>query len=112
MDAFDFQTQLRNFTNYPVELGPYYTILGIYEELGILSEKLRTSLKDKEGKFTDRDIQRLQISIGDIIYYLTCMCTDIGANINDVLALCIKKQTLMKEQRLKTQLEENNIKHV
>lgn len=112
MDAFEYQTQLRNFIDYPVELGPYYTILGIYDELGKLSEKLRESLKDKDGNFSDRDIQRLEISIGDIIFYLTCMCNDLNININQVLEMNLKKQNLIKQKRTNEALDKQGIKHI
>lgn len=111
MDAFEFQTQLRNFNDYPLELGPYYTILGIYEELGKLSEKLRTSLKDNDGKFSERDLQRLQISIGDIMFYLVRMCIDMGVDVNDVLDLCLRKQNLIKQKSVTEKLDKNNIRH-
>lgn len=111
MDAFEFQTQTRNFANYPLDLGPYYTILGIYDELGNLSEKLRVSLKDSAGQFTERESQKIMISIGDVMYYLACMCNDMGFNMNDVLDLCLRKQNLIKQKTIDERLDKNNIKH-
>lgn len=111
MDAFEFQTQIRNFADYPVDLGPFYTVLGLQEEVGKLSEKLRTSLKDNNGTFSDRDLQRLQISMGDILYYIVRMCIDMGIELNDVLDICLKKQNLLKQKSVNEKLDKNNIKH-
>lgn len=110
MDSFEFQTQLYNFNDYPTDLGPYYTVLGLYEEVGVLSEKLKNSLKDNDGAFSERDIQKLQITIGDIIFYLTRMCIDIGINLDDVLDICLRKQNLLKQKKINDHLQQNGLK--
>lgn len=112
MDAFEYQTQIKNFADYPLELGPYYTILGIYDELGKLSEKLRESLKNREGDFSQRDLQRLEISIGDIMFYLVTMCNDLNINIDSVLNINLKKQNLLKQKRMSEELDKKGVKHI
>ena len=50
MNLNEFQENIKNFEEYPTDLGPYYLILGAQSELGKLSEKLKTFLNMLERR--------------------------------------------------------------
>lgn len=112
MELTDLQHQARTYADYEFGLGPYYSILGLSEEVGKLNEKLRVILKNNQGSFSSEDIVKLEISIGDTLFWLLNMISDLGVSIDETVALMLKKQILMKEKRdkktLTTNINDNN----
>lgn len=104
MELTDLQQQARNYADYEFALGPYYSILGLTEEVGKINEKLRVILKNNQGSFSNDDIVKLEISIGDVLFWLLNMISDIGVSIDETVALMLKKQLLIKEKRDKQKL--------
>ena len=49
MDIIEYQNNIRNFIDYPVEVGPYSVILSLSENIGILSDKLNKVLKSRDS---------------------------------------------------------------
>ena len=112
MELTDLQHQARTYADYEFGLGPYYSVLGLSEEVGKLNEKLRVILKNNQGSFSNEDIVKLEISIGDTLFWLLNMISDLGVSIDETVALMLKKQILMKEKRdkktLLTNINDNN----
>ena len=107
MELTDLQHQARTYADYEFGLGPYYSILGLTEEVGKLNEKLRVILKNNQGSFSNEDIVKLEISIGDTLFWLLNMISDIGVSIDETVALMLKKQLLIKEKKDKQKLVDN-----
>lgn len=102
------QTQARSYADYEFGLGPYYSILGLTEEVGVLSEKLRHILQENNGSFTQQDKIKLSISIGDTLFWLLNMMSDLNVPIEEVFSLMMQKQVLIKEKKEK----ENKAKNI
>jgi len=107
MEIGDLQSQARAYADYEFGLGPYYSILGLTEEVGKINEKLRVILKNNQGSFSNDDIIKLEISIGDAMFWLLNMISDIGVSIEETAALMLKKQLLIKEKKDKQKLVDN-----
>lgn len=106
MTIQEYQDSTKNFHNYPEEIGVYYSYLSLNEEIGNLSSKIKLSLLD-DYEVTDKERQKLGITIGDIIFWCTNMCSDMGLRLEDVLLLNIRKLNLIKEKAINEQLQKN-----
>ena len=102
MNLNEFQENIKNFEEYPTDLGPYYLILGAQSELGKLSEKLKTFLEENSD-FNDKDKRIL--SIGDTMFYLLSMANSLNISFEQIAALELRKRSLYKEQELKEKMK-------
>ena len=109
MELNDFQTQARHFVDYPVQIGPYASILSLSNNTGILSQKLYDTLKHIETPFTENEIKKMSITIGDILYDISNLCTDLGLTLDECAALNIRKRTIMKEKEIANMENKNKI---
>lgn len=100
MELNEYQQISQNFAFYPHALGPYYTTLGTMSMLGKLSERLQKSLKENDGKISQRDKQLIGIAIGDVLYYLACTATDLNLSLDDICRMNIRKNSYQKEQEI------------
>ena len=71
--------------------------------VGILSSKLHTVLEDDRGSFTDLAKNKIAISVGDALSDLCNICSDLGITMDEVIALNLRKQSMLKEMRIKEQ---------
>ena len=101
MDINDYQKNVREYIDYPKEIGPYSVILSLVKNMGKLSEKLNDVLINNHGSFDDKKRMNTIITLGDIIFDVTNMASDLDYTMNDVLSI-----NLMKYQN--TALNENN----
>lgn len=104
MNLNEFQENIKNFEEYPTDLGPYYLILGAQSELGKLSEKLKTFLEENSD-FNDKNKRILSISIGDTMFYLLSMANSLNISFEQIAALELRKRSLYKEQELKEKMK-------
>ena len=52
MEINDYQTQIRNYVDYPTDIGPFTTILDLSLNVGKLSDKLNKVLVNNHGSFS------------------------------------------------------------
>ncbi len=101
MEINDYQNNIRNFINYPPEIGPFTVILSLQDNLGKLSEKINKSLIEEHGGFTKEGRTKIAISLGDILFDISNMAYDLGYTLNDIISLNIMKHTMEKEKEEK-----------
>ena len=87
MEANDYQLQIRNFIEYPLEIGPFSVILDLQKDVGTLSEKLNKVLVENHGSFEHKDKFKVAISLGDILFDISNIATDLGYTLNDIISL-------------------------
>lgn len=100
MEFNDYQEQVRNFIDYPVEIGPFSVIYGIMSDTGTLAYKLRAILEEKHGEFNDVDKVKIQITLGDILRNISNMASDLNISLEEVAAINLRKLALQKEKQL------------
>lgn len=105
MEVNDYQNQIRDYIDYPTELGPFSVILSLQNNVGKLSEKLNNSLINDHGQFTEELTMKCIISLGDILFDLTNIASDLGYTMNDVISLNLTKHRLSKEREQKLNKE-------
>jgi NTP pyrophosphatase (non-canonical NTP hydrolase) len=81
----DYQTDSKKTAGYP-DIGHrvIYPVLGLAGETGEISEKIKKIFRDRKGEFTKEDIELLTLELGDVLWYLTQIATDLGINMEDV----------------------------
>lgn len=75
-----------------------YPALGLGGESGEVLEKIKKIMRDENEKVTDEKIKELIKEMGDVLWYLAALCTELKINLNEVAENNIKKLNLRKEQ--------------
>jgi len=91
MEVNDYQNQILKYKDYPTEIGPFTVIMTLQSNIGKLSEKLNKVLLDKHGSFEQEDKFKTIISLGDILFDITNIATDLGYTLNDVISINLMK---------------------
>ena len=100
MELDECQLMLRNYVDYPPELGPFSCAFSLWTNTGKLAEKMHTVLEQKHGDFEDTDKGRIAISISDILFDISNIAYDMGYTLDDIVNLQVRKQELLRRQRL------------
>jgi NTP pyrophosphatase (non-canonical NTP hydrolase) len=66
----------------------YYMLLGLASETGEVADKVKKALRDNDGYFT---IPELAMELGDVLWYVAGIATQLGLSLDDVAALNLKK---------------------
>jgi NTP pyrophosphatase (non-canonical NTP hydrolase) len=73
--------------NHPI----VYPTLGLVNEAGELAGKIKKIFRDKEGVIGEEDRQALKHELGDVLWYLTQICTELGLTLEDVAEANLEK---------------------
>ncbi len=84
--------------NHPI----VYPTVGLVNEAGELAGKIKKIFRDKGGVIAEEDRQALKGELGDILWYLTQICTELDLSLEEVASANIEK--------LFSRLERNKIK--
>jgi NTP pyrophosphatase (non-canonical NTP hydrolase) len=95
LDVNDFQTYQREsrktwsliHTDHPI----VYPTLGLVNEAGELAGKVKKIFRDKGGEISPADRDALRGEIGDVLWYLTQICTELDLRLEDVAAANLEK---------------------
>ena len=107
MEINDYQKQIRDWIDYPLELGPFSIILSLQNNVGNLSAKLNDALINDHGSFTKENGMKAAISLGDILFDLANISYDLGYSMNDIISMNLMKRKMAYDKK-KKESEENN----
>ena len=68
-----------------------YPTLGLVNEAGEFAGKIKKIFRDKNGKISDADRQALKEELGDVLWYLTQICTELDLTLEEVAATNLTK---------------------
>jgi NTP pyrophosphatase (non-canonical NTP hydrolase) len=90
-DALDFDAYQQAAARTGAVIGTEHPI--VYPTLGLTNEagKVKKICRDRRGQFTDADRQELALELGDVLWYLSELCTRLGLRLEDVAATNIAK---------------------
>lgn len=74
-------------TDHPI----VYPTLGLANEAGEVAGKIKKIFRDKGGIIGDDDRQALKYELGDVLWYLTQICTELDLTLEEVAAANIEK---------------------
>lgn len=61
-----------------------YPTLGLVNEAGEFAGKIKKIFRDKKGEISDEDKEMLKGELGDVLWYFTQICTELGMTIEEV----------------------------
>tara|TARA_Y100001935_G_scaffold253504_1_gene259840 strand:- start:396 stop:725 length:330 start_codon:yes stop_codon:yes gene_type:complete len=95
MDFDSYQIKARETALYP-DLGSnnIYPTLGLVGEAGEVAEKVKKVLRDKNGVFDMESKNAIKKELGDVLWYLSNLCTEFNFSLNDVALENLKKLKL------------------
>lgn len=74
-------------TDHPI----VYPTLGLVNEAGEVAGKIKKIFRDKGGTISEEDRQALKYELGDVLWYLTQICTELGLSLEEVAQANLEK---------------------
>ena len=109
LDNFDtYQRESRRtwglvHTDHPI----VYPTLGLTNEAGEFAGKVKKIFRDKDGVISEKDRQALKQELGDVLWYLTQICTELDLTLAEVAETNLDK-LLSRQERGKIRGEGDN----
>lgn len=99
MTLAGYQKNSRQTANYPSIGHPViYPMLGLAGEVGEVSEKIKKIFRDKDGHISTEDRQALKKELGDVLWYLTQICTELDLTLDEVAGANLAKLMSRRER--------------
>ncbi len=85
MNFTEYQTKSRATAKYPViGHGVIYPTLGLTNEAGEVAGKIKKVFRDKDGVISDETREALKAKLGDVLWYLAQVCTELNLSLDEV----------------------------
>lgn len=85
MNFSDYQTKSRRTAKYPAIGHPViYPTLGLVNEAGEVAGKVKKIFRDKGGEINAETLEALKSELGDVLWYIAQVCTELGLSMDDV----------------------------
>ena len=95
MDTQNFETYQRESRKtwgvIDVDHPIVYPTLGLVNEAGEVAGKIKKIFRDKGGLIGEADRQALKYELGDVLWYLTQICTELDLTLEEVAAANLEK---------------------
>jgi len=75
-----------------------YPTLGLCGESGEVAEKVKKLLRDKNGKLDQNTKKEIVKELGDVLWYLSAICSELKINLEDVAKINIAKLNKRKNK--------------
>lgn len=99
MNFNDYQKEADSTAMYPNRGHNYvYPVIGLAGETGEISEKFKKIIRDKNGVISEEDKKEIAKEMGDVLWYLSQICTELGIEFEDVAQMNIEKLKSRKER--------------
>ena len=85
MNFNDYQTKSRKTAKYPAIGHPViYPALGLVNEAGEVAGKVKKIFRDKGGVIGETEREALKSELGDVLWYIAQVCTELGLSLDEV----------------------------
>ena len=92
MDFSEYQTKSRKTAKYPVIGHPViYPALGLVSEAGEVAGKIKKIFRDKAGLVNDESREALKSEVGDVLWYVAQVCSELDLSLEEVAEFNIAK---------------------
>ena len=92
MDFNEYQHKSRKTALYPAIGHPViYPTLGLVNEAGEVAGKIKKVFRDKDGQISADTRQALKAELGDVLWYLAQVSTELGLTLDEVAEANIEK---------------------
>ena len=88
----EYQEKSRETAVYPDQGSNFvYPTLGLVGEAGEVAEKVKKIIRDNGGELDEEHKEALAKELGDVLWYLSQLATELKVSLNDVADINIKK---------------------
>src|SRR5512147_2236113 len=85
MNFTDYQEKAKNTAKYPViGHGVIYPTLGLTNEAGEVAGKIKKIFRDKDGVIGEAEREALKSELGDVLWYISQVCTELDISLDEV----------------------------
>jgi NTP pyrophosphatase (non-canonical NTP hydrolase) len=92
VDFLAYQQQSRTTALYPdVGANPIYPTLGLCGEAGEVADKVKKVIRDQGGRFSPETIAALRLELGDVLWYLAQLATELGLDLEGIASANLEK---------------------
>jgi NTP pyrophosphatase (non-canonical NTP hydrolase) len=92
LDFHTYQQRSRATACYPdAGANPIYPTLGLCGEAGEVADKVKKVLRDQGGEFSAEVIAALQLELGDVLWYVAQLATELGLELDQVAQANLEK---------------------
>lgn len=99
MNFEEYQKKSRETALYPNLGSNYiYPVLGLAGESGEVAEKIKKVIRDNNGVVTNEKREEIKKEIGDVLWYLAQICTELGLSMDEAAVFNIEKLQSRKER--------------
>lgn len=92
MDFNDYQKKSRGTAGYPAIGHPVvYPTLGLANEAGEVAGKIKKVFRDKEGHIGEETRNALKAELGDVLWYLAQVATELDLTLDEIAEHNIEK---------------------
>jgi len=92
MELSDYQKKALTTALYPNQgNNPYYPALGLGGEVGEVLNKVKKIMRDHGGAITDEYREILKQELGDVLWYLGALATELNLDLEDVAKANLEK---------------------
>ncbi|PJA86899.1 MAG: hypothetical protein CO141_02325 [Candidatus Moranbacteria bacterium CG_4_9_14_3_um_filter_42_9] len=92
MNFEDYQKKSRKTALYPnVGENFIYPTIGLSGETGEVSEKIKKVIRDKGGKIDDETREMIKKELGDVLWYVSQLASELGLSLDDIAEKNIEK---------------------
>jgi NTP pyrophosphatase (non-canonical NTP hydrolase) len=93
-----YQDGAKTTAVYPESAKYIYPTLGLCGEAGEVAEKIKKVIRDNNGVFTEEKKTEIVKEIGDVLWYVSALCSDLGVDMGDVAQKNLDKLFSRKER--------------
>ncbi|HOX10903.1 MAG TPA: nucleoside triphosphate pyrophosphohydrolase family protein, partial [Candidatus Moranbacteria bacterium] len=92
MDFKEYQEKSRKTALYPnIGNNFVYPTLGLAGEAGEVAEKIKKVIRDKEGIIDDATREEIKKELGDVLWYLSQIASELNLSFDEVAEFNIEK---------------------
>ncbi len=92
MNFTDYQQKAKHTAKYPIiGHGVIYPTLGLTNEAGEVAGKIKKVFRDKDGIISEADREALKAELGDVLWYLAQVATELDLSLDEIAEYNIKK---------------------
>ena len=92
MDFTEYQASALRTAKYPViGHGVIYPTLGLANEAGEVAGKIKKIFRDKDGIIGEAEREALKSELGDVLWYVAQVCTELDLSLDAVAQANIEK---------------------
>ncbi|PJE50489.1 MAG: hypothetical protein COV29_03720 [Candidatus Yanofskybacteria bacterium CG10_big_fil_rev_8_21_14_0_10_36_16] len=99
MDFNEYQKNTNKTAIYPAKGNNFvYPTLGLTGEAGEVAEKIKKIYRDSNGKITPKHRKELSKELGDVLWYISQLATELNLKLEDIAKGNIKKLMSRKKR--------------